>query len=308
MILSWLGSFLSGIYFSFVEWCLRRMLAPVAIQILRQRNNPSTSLMIFFGAVTPKDRKLIEIKLNRYKKFFFGRWHLFFESDLPLLQQTMNLFWVKTESHFLKRWGAMPSRTEDENIEAAVFLFQRLRLDYPKLKKKSWLLRGRWEKFFNLAKVESSEEHPILQTVLGEMAHVLGMDKAEELQFAEHHEKILRGEFANIQPWTLAPVLKSMPDVWCWWLPQFPYDWAELPKWTPVERKILFSTARWEMSRGLLQDWQHTGFADELKRLQLFFEKAFPQDTTSEYSVTQHQLEEAQKILNAKNASLMAPS
>lgn len=200
----------------------------------------------------------------------------------------------------------MPSRTEDESIEAAVFLFQRLRLDYAKLADNSWALRRRWRKFFAAAKIEFSADQPILLTVLGAMAHILGMDKAEELQFIERQEKILRGEYNEMQPWDLAPVLKTMPEVWCWWLPQFPYDWAELPKWTPIEKKILFSTARWEMSRGLLQDWQHTAFADELQRLQSFFEKSFPQESSQDYTLTQNQLIEVQKILNTKNISLMA--
>jgi hypothetical protein len=302
----WFFSFFAGLYFLFVEWCLRRMVSPFPIQVLRQRNNPNLSLMIFFGSLTPRDRKLIEIRLNRYKKFFWGRWHLFFESDLPLLQQTMNLFWVKTESHFLKKWGVLPSRSEDLHIESVVFLFQRLRLDVARLEKNSWGLRRRWQRFFAAAGFSYQAERPILLTVLEAMARVLGLDKAEELQFIEEQNKVLHERWNELPPWELAPLLKSLPQVWCWWLPQFPFDWAPQPEWTAVQKNILFATARWEISRGLLQDWQHTGFSDELHRLQIFFEKAFGHSPSKEDQVMQLQLAEARRILDQKNSALMA--
>jgi hypothetical protein len=251
----------------------------------------------------------VEIRINRYRSLFWGSWSLVFSTDIALLQQTMNLSWFRFEARFAKQSGLQPSRIDNERVEAAVFLLHKLKHDRGQLEKPGRRLRRQWKKYFSAAQMDtkfaSYQSQSIPQAVFSLMASLMGLDRSEEIAFAEAHQQILAGHWTVMEPWKLAPLLKSKPEVWCWWLNQFPFDWAEVPSWTEMQKTVLFAVARWEISRGLVSDWKVMGFADEFKRLELFFEKSFPGDASPELMLIQNQLSSAQAILNTKNNSIV---
>lgn len=308
MIFRFIAQIFWGIYFFLVSACLRLMASPHPIQIHRQKNEFSR-LFVFFGILSPVQRKIAEIRINRYRSLFWGSWSLVFSSDIPLLQQTMNLSWFRFELRFAKQSGLQPSRAGNERVEAAIFLLHKLKRDQVHLENPSRRLRRRWKKYFTAAQIDAqlleARGQSISQVVFSLMSSIMGLDRSEEIAFMEAHLQILAGHWTAMEPWKLAPLLKSKPEIWCWWLNQFPYDWAEIPNWTEMQKEVLFAVARWEISRGLVSDWKVKGFADEFKRLQLFFEKSFPGDSSPELMLIQDQLSSAEAILNTKNNSIV---
>lgn len=304
MILNGIARLFYPLYFFFVSACLRLMAAPLTIQIYRQQNAFSR-LFICFGHLTPLQRKVLEIRFNRYRSLFWGGWSLVFASDLPLLQQTINLSWFRFEARFLKLPGFEPSRTDQNKIEAALFLLKKLKQDFSLVQNPNHRTRKQWKKYFTAAGIEYDRNQSIAGTVYDFLSSLMGLDASEKIGFIETQQEVLQGAWINAEPWKLAPILKAKPEIWCWWFAQFPFDWAEVPRWTELQKKILFASARWEISRGLLQDWKLMGFADEFKRLELFFAKSFHSEKDSELQLTLTQLQEARAILTAKDQSVV---
>jgi hypothetical protein len=294
--------FFSSLYFWLVRLCLRLLASPYPVRIERLPKN-GMRLFIFLPELTPRQRKILEIRFNRYRSLFWGGWNLIFAADMPLLQQTMNsLFAID----FVGISGLQPSRLGNDSIEAAVFLLQQLRPygeheDIP-----AWR-RRQWNRYFLAAKLEVFPQISLHETLFRFMASILQLTPSQEENFFRAQREILAGRWDEMEPWKLAPLLQENPHVWCWWLGRFPFDWTEPPPWTETQKQILFAVVRWEIARALLTDWKIMSFADELRRLEVFLVKSFANDPSEDFQRIKTQLQAAQTILNSKNNSLLSP-
>src|SRR6185312_407207 len=303
MIFNLITRFFFEFYLLLVKVCLKLMAAPHSIRIGRREIDPF-HLFIFLPELSPLQRKMVEVRFNRYRSLFWTSWDLGFALDRPLLQQTMNLSWLRLDPHFAEISGIQPSHTNEARVEAAVLLMQQVQLDQKHIEHPHWRRRQQWKKYFITAQADQDQNLSVEQNVFSFLASLMGFDKAEELFFVETQMQIYKGKWLKMEPWKLAPLLKNKPEIWCWWIAQFPYDWADAPKWTEIQKRILFAVARWEIFRGLMSDWKVMGFADEFKRLELFFEKSFATESSPEFWLIQDQLRAAQVILNDKNNSI----